>query len=168
MPGIKGLKLEDGIILMKQKKDGVKLEKGRKISEETIAKIVAKTRGQKRSEEFKKHLSEIRKGENNYAFGKPAHNRGTHHTVESKAKMSASHKKMTDETRKNMSIASKNRIRFPCSEETKEKLHIKGKGRHYSPQSEFKMGHKTSMESKLKMSKSQKERWNKKTIMFGI
>jgi group I intron endonuclease len=123
------------------KKHWSEIRKGQKLSKETIKKIVAKTRGQKRSEEFKKYLSEIKSGENNYAYGKPAHNRGSHHTQESKDKMSIAHKNMTDETRRNMSIASKNRIRLPCDEETKMKISRKNKGKHHSPLTEFKKGH---------------------------
>ena len=52
------------------KKNWSEQRKGKRQSSETIAKRVAKLKGQKRSEEFKKYLSEIKTGERNYAWGK--------------------------------------------------------------------------------------------------
>jgi hypothetical protein len=50
--------------------------KGRKLSPETVEKIVSKTKGRKRSEEFCKRMSESRKGDGNPMYGrklKPEH-----------------------------------------------------------------------------------------------
>ena len=56
--------------------------------------------------------------------------------------MSEAKRNMSDEHRKRISEAAKNRIRKPHSEETKEKIRLASKGKHYSPLSEFKQGHK--------------------------
>ena len=74
--------------------------KGRKNSLESIAKTAEKNRGKKRTDEFKERMRLMKIGEKNYAWGKPAHNRGSHHTIESRAKMSESHKNPSEETRK--------------------------------------------------------------------
>jgi group I intron endonuclease len=124
------------------KKKWSEKRKGIKQSKETIEKRVSKTRGRKRSEEFKKRLSEMKMGEKNYAYGKPAHNRGSHHTEESKLKMSISHKNITEESRENMRQASKRRKRNPHSHETIMKISRANKGKHLSPKTEFKKGHK--------------------------
>lgn len=81
--------------LMKGNKRGLgnKVNLGRKQSPETIAKRVLKTKGMKRSEEFKKYTSERQKGQKSinhfpkgYKTGKPAWNRGKSPSEEQKRK----------------------------------------------------------------------------------
>jgi group I intron endonuclease len=74
---------------------GNKVNLGRKQSPETIAKRIAKTRGLKRSEEFKKRSSERNKGQisvnhfpKGYKTGLPAWNRGKSPSVETRKKQS--------------------------------------------------------------------------------
>lgn len=93
--------------------------KGKKLKPETIEKIVSKTRGRKRSEEFCKKMSEARKGSGNPMYGKklkPEHieiikktNTGRKHTKETKERLSESQRKrhkerpMTEELKRHYS-----------------------------------------------------------------
>lgn len=124
------------------KKKWSEMRKGRKLSKETIEKIVSKTKGKKRTEECKKRISESLKGAKHYAYRKPARNRGTKHTEESKRKMSIAHKNMSEETKRKMSESAKGIKRGPHSLETKLKISNNHKGKHFSTRTEFKVGHK--------------------------
>ena len=115
--------------------------KGKKQSEETISKRVRKNTGLKRSFEIRKKMSESKKGKKNYAYGKPAHNRGSCHSEESKRKMRLAHKNISEETRLKMSISAKNRRRLPHSEITKQKISNSHLGKRLSLSTEFKKGH---------------------------
>ena len=73
------------------------------------------------SDETRRRLSESKKGENNYWYGKPGLRRGTTHTDEARAKMSEAHTglKHSDETRAKISAAKTGKKHSP---ETRAKL----------------------------------------------
>lgn len=92
-------------------------QKGRKHSEETRLKMSKSSMGKIISEEQKIKISESLKG-------RPARNKGTTHTAETKKKMSDAHKRRvykghTKEAKKKMSDARKGR---PIPQETREKI----------------------------------------------
>ena len=62
-------------------------------------------------------------------------------------------KPMSEETKLKISLANKGRI---VSQEIKEKIRNAEKGKHNSPNTEFKKGYKMSKETKRKMSKARK------------
>lgn len=75
---------------------------GTKQSAETIAKRISKTRGQKRSEEVKKILSDAKLGEKNPSFGKrgpDCHNFGLIRSNETKEKIRAARAKQVIQSR---------------------------------------------------------------------
>lgn len=92
-------------------------QKGRKHSEETRLKMSKSSMGKIISEEQKIKISESLKG-------RPAKNKGTTHTAETKKKMSDAHKQRTykghtEEAKKKMSQARKGK---PLLQKTKEKI----------------------------------------------
>jgi len=74
--------------------------------------------GVKRSEETRKNMSIARSGKNNPNYGKPAWNRGKHHS---------------EEARRNIRIASKKHFASPRGEETRRKISIAqiGENNHF-------------------------------------
>lgn len=79
--GGKGYKFQEEIAKQRSKSGEKSYWFGKKFSDEHKQKIANKNRGKKRSDEFKKHMSEITKGEKNHSFG-------TKHTDEWKEHMS--------------------------------------------------------------------------------
>jgi hypothetical protein len=113
-----------------------------------------------KTEEQKRKLSEINKGEKNPNFGK-------HPSEKTRKKMSIAHKNITDETRQKISIAGKGKKH---SDKTKQKMSEAKKrnkiclGRFLSEEtkrkiSEAEKGKIISEETKQKMSESQRKRW---------
>jgi len=104
--------------------------RGRKMSEEECRNKSLRQTGTKRSEETKKKMSEVKMGERNPMYGqhrtgKDAPRYGHHFTEETKRKMSAAQmgRKLppfTEEHKRNMRIAFKNRP--PFTEERKRKM----------------------------------------------
>lgn len=97
------------------------------------------------SEETRKKMSEIQKGENNSFYGK-------HHLEETRKKLSESHKgkKFSQETRIKMSESRKGKKR---SEETKQKIRLKAKGRKASEETKEKMSEAKKGIPNIKLSK---------------
>jgi group I intron endonuclease len=117
------------------------------ISEETRQKMSKSLKGKIISDDHKETLSKLLKG-------KPGRNTGKTHTTEARQKMSISNKgksrsiqarqnmaeaakrrpPMSDETRKKLSEAQRNRIRKPHSEDTKRKISqaMQGKSKELS------------------------------------
>lgn len=126
-----------------QKNKWSKNRKGRKLSKETIEKIIKKATGRKRSEEFKAKMSlsshfrgQDHSGAKNGFWGKK-------HTEEARKKMRESHANISvgisAETRQKISTSLAGHI---TTLEAREKIREKLKGRRSSPSTEFKRGHK--------------------------
>lgn len=125
---------------------------GKKRSKETCEKISKAKKGK-----FKRHTGHFQKGQESW-------NKGIQVSEESKHKMSESQKLVPNHPGKFQKgcvpwIAGKNQ-----TEEAKIKCSEANRGKHLSPATEFKKGHKHSEESKKRMSESSKGQnaWNKK------
>lgn len=146
--------------------------RGKHLSEEHKKKISDGNKGKHLSEECKRKLSAAHKGKMPWTFGK-------HHSEETINKLREINKGRkpwggnppSEETRRKLSEAGKR----PCSEETKRKIAKSNKGhknclgRHLSDETKRKianslMGHSYSEETRLKMSISQKARFNKQNM----
>jgi hypothetical protein len=60
-------------------------------------------------------------------------------------------KKLSKETREKISIANKGRTSNIMTDDIRRKISLKNKGKHYSPATQFKKGHKISEETKKKI-----------------
>jgi group I intron endonuclease len=135
-----------GFITEEMKKKIGDANRGRKLgpmSKEHLEKRIKAQTGQKRSEEFRKRLSEV--------------NLGKKHSDEAKKKMSIAKvgkKKppFSEEWRKNISESAKNRS-VPVSQETRDKMSIAAKNRP-----------PPSAEARLKMSEASKKYWANKRL----
>lgn len=131
-----------GKIVSEETKEKIRLARANQIiSRDTIESMRQSNIGTKRSEEFKKKMSELRSGENNPMFGKT-------HTEETLIKLSESAKG------ENNGMFGKKH-----SEETKAKISEKCKGRTVTEETKAKMREskqKMSEETKAKMSQAHK------------
>lgn len=119
-----------GSIISKETREKLSLaSKGKKRPKELMEKIRLKNLGKKRSEEAKKNISEAHKGIRVFGIVK------------------------SEETRRKLSIANKNKIRGPRSEETKRKIGAANKLKKHNPIPE---------EQKIRQSESMKLFWAKK------
>ena len=135
-----------------------------------VAKVAGSCAGCKATEETRKILSEINRGELNSFYGKHHSEetkkllsdsaKGRTHSQESIEKMSKAQKGriVSAETREKMSKAQKGKI---IGDETREKISIGLTGKSVSPDTKIKMskahkGKTFSEETKIKMSKAQK------------
>ncbi len=109
--------------MSKAKKGWVGYWLGKKRSPETIKKISIANKGKKRSEETKKKIGQAVRGKTK---GHPQYNTGRTHFKKGHTTWNKD-KKMPEETRRKCSDVSK--------------------GKHYSPETEFKKGHKRTRES---------------------
>ena len=153
--------LENGVKIVPQEmKDRISKKKmGQKRSEETRRKIGLAHKGQKRSPETCRRISEATKGHHIYSAEDNQKNRERQLG-----------KKRSEETRKNMSLAQKNRPqRTPHTKEAKEKIKIARKNQIILPhteESKRKIGEKNKLhmtaEARQKLSEMNKKRWLKK------
>ena len=136
---------------------------GRIQSRETRAKISKAHIGMKPSKETREKISRkireiTKRGSEHPSYGKK-------HSEETRAKIRASKKNMSDETRKNISKAAKRRP--PISEETRARMSKASKGRRISDKTKEKMsiaakGKKRSKEAVERMRQASLNSWAKR------
>lgn len=119
--------------------------KGKKLSEEQIEFLRKINTGRKMSEETKEKIRIAHTGVNNFFYGKH-HDEKTRMIMSKNGKGKRKGTHLSEETKRKISLANKNKIHKPLSLETKTKISSSNKGRIVSQETREKISLKTSIQ----------------------